>query len=578
MQTKLPSRMGVFARASLELTTSMEWILLCIAALALFFQLALRIHVGIDLTDESWYLAMPLRLARGDHPYIDEIFLMQGFALLLAPFVKLYLLVVGSTDRLILSSRIAYVVMSVSIAFTVFRLLRQAIDILPAGLIALSMTAFFPYGIPNFSYNTLGLAFLTLTSISAATAATATRPAAYWFVGGMTLAAGALVHPSLLSLFGVFGLLSVLGPTARNPSPFRQWPNIAAITGGAILFWLGVGVLYGVTPTQVVENYRLTVEMNSAFSNSLNVDKALRVASGLFSAGPFDLPWLFLVIGLTLFSARVGIAHRFLLAAALIPAAFYFSRERLGGLGPHGFLIFIGFMAPYFWAQISRSTYNCTSNRLLLYLWLPAVIHGVSTSMTSYNGASSAATPFVLASVATLSLLVLWITQSKKHDRFKAVAVVPCVLVLVFFGYYQWTSIYREDLASKLNSKIESGPFQGLLTSQEKVNYLSEFQSLLSPEKAPSRVVFYPFFPAGYLFLAATPGLPTTWGCMGLSPSVCVDYAQKHFQPGDMWVRVNRVMFNSTSIQDQSATHPLDAFIQTSDKTLGNFKRVVPRF
>ena len=44
-----------------------------------------RIHFGVDFTDESFYVAMALRFARGDRPFVDEVNLTQTASWLAHP-------------------------------------------------------------------------------------------------------------------------------------------------------------------------------------------------------------------------------------------------------------------------------------------------------------------------------------------------------------------------------------------------------------------------------------------------------------------------------------------------------------
>jgi hypothetical protein len=53
----------------------------------------LRLFVGMDLQDESFYILIPWRWALGDRPFVDEQNLAQMPALIEYPFIKLFGLV-----------------------------------------------------------------------------------------------------------------------------------------------------------------------------------------------------------------------------------------------------------------------------------------------------------------------------------------------------------------------------------------------------------------------------------------------------------------------------------------------------
>ena len=80
----------------------------------------LRFRLGVDFTDESWYLAIAQRFALGDKPYVDEIMLMQGASLFTWPFAKLFIAVRGNNDGIVLFFRALYLCFLLSLGTFVF--------------------------------------------------------------------------------------------------------------------------------------------------------------------------------------------------------------------------------------------------------------------------------------------------------------------------------------------------------------------------------------------------------------------------------------------------------------------------
>lgn len=68
-----------------------------------------RLPYGVDHRNEAFYSAMPYSFLLGNRPYFDELALHQNAGLLLVPFFRIYLAVVGSADGIIMFNRHLYV-------------------------------------------------------------------------------------------------------------------------------------------------------------------------------------------------------------------------------------------------------------------------------------------------------------------------------------------------------------------------------------------------------------------------------------------------------------------------------------
>src|ERR1043165_8922516 len=97
---------------------------ICVAAIAV---LCWRMLHGIDLTDEAFYIALPYRFALGDRPFMDELNIAQTAGLLLYPFVKLYVLIVGDTTGIFLFIRVLYIVVFGMVGWSAHALARLCV-------------------------------------------------------------------------------------------------------------------------------------------------------------------------------------------------------------------------------------------------------------------------------------------------------------------------------------------------------------------------------------------------------------------------------------------------------------------
>jgi len=137
------------------------YIELSLATVIAFFAILVRCRLGIDLTDEAWYVADPYWVAKGSTPYVNNWTQASGFTLPLFIPHYLYLKLVGSNEGIVLFSRILYCVWKTVVSVASVLLLKKARIQLPAVLI-IPMIVFVPHELFDINYNTIGLAYVLL--------------------------------------------------------------------------------------------------------------------------------------------------------------------------------------------------------------------------------------------------------------------------------------------------------------------------------------------------------------------------------------------------------------------------------
>jgi hypothetical protein len=83
---------------------------------------------------------------------------------------------------------------------------------------------------------------------------------------------------------------------------------------------------------------------------------------------------------------------------------------------------------------------------------------------------------------------------------------------LIILLVFQYSFVYSEGNYSKLTETIESGPYRGLHTSVQKKQYLNSIIRDFDQFKLDhGKVLFFDFFPAGYLFTTMKPASNAVW-------------------------------------------------------------------
>jgi hypothetical protein len=532
-----------------------------------------RLRLGVDVSDEAWYVATTYRLILGDRPYIDEIFLMQGFSLLLFPVFKL--LGIGSTtEGIVLSSRYLYAAFNASVGICVAYSLRKWLSRRAQITLIFAWICFLPYGIPNLSYNTLGLGFIALGFCVLLERLIYRRYIAAWYLFGLCMGAALLAHPSMLTVCAV----------AAFSAAYLEKDSKALAVALYFLGGLTIGILavtlYSIPLVQLKENYDLTLAMNTAFKNRPDMTKVFKVITAALQHGPVGL-------SLLLISLRAKVARKYVPIACLslfvflVPLTALLTRSRWGGMGAHGATIYIGLLAPAIFALIHDRK---TALIVLIGGWLPAAVGALATSTTSYSGLYSAGAPMELCSICTFALMMMWFDENRSgiqallQPRFAklpmtALRVLPLLLWIALFSYLTSREIYFEDPIRQLTQRVRSGPFRGLHTTPTKANYVHTVEDLVKPyQQPPGRILFYPTFPAGYLMTRRAPAINTTWGCMGLENSVCENYVTSKHSADDVWVRVSDLFLNTHTHRPHRADHFLDRYLSKERQSTAEFE------
>lgn len=500
-----------------------------------------RLRLGVDFTDEAWYVATAYRFVLGDKPYVDEVFLMQGAALFTWPFIGLFRWLHGGTGGLILFTRHLYFGFLVLVAAGIFGAIRRQLGVVGARLLAGTFLLFAPYGIPNLSYNTLGIGFFTLGLFAATRVAWASEPlpearaARWWALAGALHTLAFIAHVAL-SIATAFFFLWILLPVAG------RWRRAASYAGGGILVGISILLILRISPQALWDNYQLTRAMNLVFKNEPGLRKLLSVFSSILAFLPirpsflaaFALVWLGFRKWPRLTACAVGLL--------IYPLLYRASRSALP------FLLQTALLGPVLLCY-AEDRYPLW--QWMRWIWVPSIVTGISVCYTSYNGLGSAVGGMMPAALATTACLYVVLAQKwAKGPSTRVPSALPGSLALIAWlgvlAYLSWVTVYMEPSPRLLTHRIDSGPFRGLFTTETKKRYWEKISSevLSAAGAGKGRIVFYPHFPAGYLMTSRLPAAPTIWGCMGLATPFCQNYHRQFLESGNVAVYVRTLYFN----------------------------------
>ena len=121
-----------------------------------------RLFLGVDLSDEGFYVAVPYRMALGARPFVDEMSMLQTAGFFVYPFVKLYVWLTGGADGIVLFTRHLYLAWVALVALLAWLGLKTVVRWEHALVASFVCVTFVFVSTTNLSYNTLGAGLLAI--------------------------------------------------------------------------------------------------------------------------------------------------------------------------------------------------------------------------------------------------------------------------------------------------------------------------------------------------------------------------------------------------------------------------------
>jgi hypothetical protein len=472
-----------------------------------------RIRLGVDYTDEAFYIGIPYRFAMGDRPFVDELNIVQTSAFFTYPFVKVYTMIAGTTG-IFLFMRVLFVTFMACVGVAAARLASTRVTAPAALLIGTSCVIYLPGSVPALSYNTIGMGLLSI-GLFTTTRWLLIRPEGsphllrhplFW--SGFALSAAAFAYPPL-AVPAVISTITVFG--------FARGDHVGAsrrFVTGALAF---VAVISPILITAGPAHLRAMMQYSSAGpeGTASTFDTAkLTVLQNAFIA---DHPELSLSVGVI--AVFIVLCQRwptiFVLALPLMPwlvwgtpvgprSGAFLSMRYLGGFGLYAPLLALALR-------------DKRSARVVIFsTWLPSAIGGFLAAWMSGNGATAVMVGLFPAVIATALLHQMWCEETSRRSRIflsrRLLALAPTVFIGMLI-HHEWDnqSIYRDEQLPNLKALVTEGPYKGLYTSTGKQQWLAEFTRDVGARGMGNRALFYYEFPAGYLIANRLPLVPSAW-------------------------------------------------------------------
>jgi hypothetical protein len=461
--------------------------------------LTYRILLGVDFTDECLYIATTYRFVLGDRPFIDELGFTQMASVLLYPFYKIYYLVIGSTDGIVLFSRVLYVLFSLTVGIVIAVSAQHIIPRTLALSLILLCGTFLPFSIPSLSYNTLGMGFLTIGLYVMCTPYWSRMPAAPCLVvAGISHSLAVFVYPT--HLLSVLAITLLLFCGCAGQGRHSYWYIVGGLIPVAVLLMLFLNV--GVSDFE--QSYRFVLSWGK------HQNGFAKWSSGLAQIFERTPRWYLFLPAVALWSWTLRRWSPYALVPFVIVCLLCNYSGFEGHLRSMGLVIYLGLLTPVLLLFEDSGPFR----KPAWFLWVASFIAGnVSLWSSANNAGPNAALGLFPAAVLTLICVIRnQLRTSGNTGRNLLLSLGAVTLVLVQFGLNSYSFLYRESPPQRLSSQVAVGPFRGLYTTPQRDHLIARLsKDVLSLASVDGNVLSFNRFPAGYLFTSMPPAVCSPW-------------------------------------------------------------------
>ena len=516
--------------AALRTPTGLAAVTISVAALVAMLW---RMRYGLDLSDEAFYVALPLRFALGDRPFVDELNIGQTAGLLIYPFVRVYTAIAGTTG-IFLFVRLLYLVFFGLVGWSAYALAKTRLSQPAAVLIGTACICFIPYGLPGLSYNTLSMGLFALGLFVIARwllvperSRNVLRSPMFW--AGVAHAGACFAYASLL-----LALVATAAVIVLLASGERVRATVLYAAGG-----LAFCVL--VSPIFLAAGVASIREV-IAYSGGSGATSGFTVAATSLKLTAFLAQYPQLPFAAFVTAVAMTLARRYpLLTATGAMFLPLLARGSLltGPLASLGFVSCFALLGPI----LSLGLRDRRAARVLfLGVAVPSGVAGTVAALTSGNGVFAAGLGLYPGAIVTAIILAMFIDETLKAGGWPIarpyLALGPAAVLWMLIQYVTAQDcVYRDGLRADLTAKVMEGPYRGLYTTPEKREFLRQLAADIRTYNRGERALFIYDLPAGYLMAYRRPLATSPW-IFTLPTRIEPDarYFRAHAKSGDLVV------------------------------------------
>ena len=484
-----------------------------------------RMYFSYAFFDEAYYLAIPYSFTLGVRPFFDEPSIYQLAAFFTQPFIELYVAITGSSAGLVLFGRHLYFASSILCVLALRHFWKPLIGSGPASALTAVVVAYVPFCIFGLSYNTMtyfgllaGLSFLGSACMPG-------QRARDLSIATLILTIVSFIYPPI---FLASGPALAVGATWIFKTCERDEGTRALLralmTGGASTAIAVAGLMWMGFPDAFDGMVEFSTAQGAQGGGAMKW-KSLQYETAYQA-------WFLVLIALSITGISLILSQpkHFAVSAfaalsigpALAFATTYYRLAREPFTTVPFVLSILGLSAP---VALSLARKHLTKDqRVALALYAgTSIAAGLCIIWSTANGLRNGALGLTPAALVTIGCLFITLrgqtatgagtSATASFQRHARIPAMLFVFSLLCFQLHQiWTHAYRDYIPSQTNSWTKTGPWAGIRTNVHKTRFLELLAHDLEVVRENAQtILFFDYFPAGYLLTNLTPRAPGLW-------------------------------------------------------------------
>lgn len=478
-------------------------IMVCAGAVLIY-----RAFRGLDITDETFYLATARRFYDGDMLFKYDWNTGQIFGLLMLPFYRMYIFFHGNAEGIILSCRILFVILGLFVSCFLFRVMFRCTESFGASIIAsLCVLVYVRGNIITISYYSLGFYSFLLTILWWMEAECLTRKETGLVLSGINFAVSVLCMPYMIVLFGLILVMGVYWKVKHDTTRTRQ------------LFWWMAGIFLSAFTFLIY------------FRNLIPWPKLLEYIPLIFQDPEMEnvgileqFRTLFFYI-LTVFLKYTWPVYVLTFIISFLKGRNYIKSTLIKKYFPWILLLEFFVQSIYvrsyfesgiiitfllFMLQLQFLYPQCRTKCLEKCFAIPGVMFGFVWVLGSNVGERVINMSFLLVDLWAISFL--WKICQKQKTKVHVLMKIPAYLMFLVLFIIRLFDVYGDGSVSRLTYQISSGAMKGIYTEEHRGIAYEQTVEILHSETTEDNVIAVLGCNSWvYIDSAASCGAYTTW-------------------------------------------------------------------
>lgn len=486
----------------------------------------LRTFFCIIITDEVFNIGQALRTIRGNTFLVENWDYFQTGDSFLIPFLYIFCKITGSTEGIVLFSRLVFVALQTLLSVFIYKILSRFFDRMSSFFAvviyttAISFLLFYMwYDNWEIFFRLIGL-FLIFYAISSFDQKTSGKAYLMVFLAGIAHACMVFAYPTMIALY-VYVLALIFFYRRKQSAKAHNLMALFYILGSALVFAvfmlyvlkIGVGNLFIFNSTMAEAGLSSTGrEGFFSLASMIEKTKALIVENVVF----YMFALVFFAVGILILYVFRKNKHRILMFCSVMLMGCIvlllmtaFRVDSLNTLMTYMSLYTI----PLYILVRKESDKTRHFKDLIMILWISSYIAGVVYSMTALDGAIKFSAGTRTGAIVTVLLLFEVMKKIEVKTGSKTISGILATVLVVMNVFALYSFSFDGQKPLECNAMIKSGIYKGIIDAPDNAKRYAVVEKDLAEviTDGDKTIACGPFAMEFYLMSDLTPNAANLW-------------------------------------------------------------------